>query len=89
MAPATPANGAFDPRADLGVRLTAGLVSLIVCIALLAAKYVAYRLTLSTAILSDALESIVNVVAASFALSGLVFAAAPADRGHPYGHGKI
>lgn len=82
-------NGAFDPRADLRVRLTAGLVSLIVGSGLLLVKYVAYRMTLSTAILSDALESIVNVAAALFAVSGLVFAAAPADRNHPYGHGKI
>jgi len=71
------------------VRLTAGLVSLVVSAALLGAKYVAYRLTGSTAILSDALESIVNVVAAVFALGGLLFAVRPADRNHPYGHGKI
>jgi len=53
------------------------------------AKYIAYELTGSTAILSDALESIVNVIAAMFAISGLVFAGRPADRSHPYGHGKI
>src|SRR5262250_1204256 len=41
------------------------------------------------AIVSDALESIVNVVAAVFALGGIVFAGRPADRNHPYGHGKI
>lgn len=70
-------------------RLRAGVISLIVGIALLAAKYYAYLLTESTAVLSDALESIVNVVAASFALGGLVFAGRPADRTHPYGHGKI
>src|SRR5262245_34300058 len=46
-------------------------------------------MTGSTAVLSDALESIVNVVAALFALGGLVFAGRPADRNHPYGHGKI
>jgi cation diffusion facilitator family transporter len=46
-------------------------------------------MTGSTAVLSDALESIVNVVAAVFALGGLVFAGRPADRNHPYGHGKI
>jgi cation diffusion facilitator family transporter len=80
---------AFDTRADLRVRLTAGLVSLGVGSVLLAAKYFAYELTGSTAILSDALESIVNVVAALFALGGLVFAGRPADRNHPYGHGKI
>jgi cation diffusion facilitator family transporter len=70
-------------------RMRAMAVSLVVSVALLAAKYQAYRLTGSTAILSDALESIVNVVAAVFALGGLLFAGRPADRNHPYGHGKI
>jgi cation diffusion facilitator family transporter len=74
---------------DSRVRLRAGILSLIVSIVLLAAKYQAYVLTGSTAILSDALESIVNVVAAVFALGGLIFAGRPADRNHPYGHGKI
>src|SRR6266540_2760818 len=46
-------------------------------------------MTGSTAVLSDALESIVNVLAAVFALGGLIFAGRPADRNHPYGHGKI
>ena len=72
-----------------GIRLRAGLVSLVVSVLLLAAKYQAYRMTGSTAILSDALESIVNVVAAVFAIGGIVFAGRPADRNHPYGHGKI
>src|SRR3989344_167563 len=67
----------------------AGAISLVVSILLLAAKYQAYRLTGSIAILSDALESIVNVVAAVFALGGIIFAGRPADRNHPYGHGKI
>src|SRR5262245_36119766 len=74
---------------DARVRLRAGLISLVVSVGLLAAKYAAYRLTGSTAILSDALESIVNVVAAVFALGGLIFAGRPADRNHPYGHGKV
>jgi cation diffusion facilitator family transporter len=73
---------------DTRVRLRAGLISLAVSGVLLAAKYQAYRLTGSTAILSDALESIVNVVAAVFALTALLFAGRPADRNHPYGHGK-
>ncbi len=74
---------------DSGIRVRAGAISLVVSILLLAAKYQAYRLTGSTAILSDALESIVNVVAAVFALGGIIFAGRPADRNHPYGHGKI
>ncbi len=70
---------------DSRVRLRAGLISLAVSVVLLGAKYQAYLLTGSTAILSDALESIVNVVAAVFGLGGLVFAGRPADRNHPYG----
>jgi cation diffusion facilitator family transporter len=70
-------------------RLRAGFISLAVSVVLLAAKYQAYRLTGSTAILSDALESIVNVVAAVFAIGALMFAGRPADRNHPYGHGKM
>lgn len=84
-----PAVGPDAALADSRVRTRAGLLSLVVSILLLAAKYQAYRMTGSTAILSDALESIVNVVAAVFALGGIAFAAQPADRNHPYGHGKI
>jgi divalent metal cation (Fe/Co/Zn/Cd) transporter len=74
---------------DQRVRLRAGILSLVVGTTLLGCKYVAYLATGSAAVLSDALESITNVVAALFALGGLVFAGRPADRGHPYGHGKI
>jgi cation diffusion facilitator family transporter len=74
---------------DTRVRLYAGLTSLAIGAALLGGKWFAYQLTGSTAILSDALESIINVVAAVFALGSIVFAGRPADRGHPYGHGKI
>ncbi len=74
---------------DARVRLRAALLSLVIATLILAAKYQAYRMTGSTAVLSDALESIVNVLAAVFALGGLIFAGRPADRNHPYGHGKI
>ena len=70
-------------------RVTAATISVIVGTLLLASKLWAYRLTGSAAVLSDALESIVNVVAAVFAIGGVVFAGRPADRNHPYGHGKI
>lgn len=56
---------------------------------LLIAKFLAYFLTYSNAILTDALESIVNVVAGAFALYSLTIAAQPNDTNHPYGHGKI
>ena len=64
---------------------------LVLCagIVLMAIKFLAWRLTHSNTILSDALESIVNVVAGAFALYSLVLAAKPRDRDHPYGHGKV
>jgi cation diffusion facilitator family transporter len=74
---------------DERMRLTAGLVSLAVGSMLLVVKYFAYRITGSSAILSDALESIVNVIAALFAVGGILFAGRPADRNHPYGLGNI
>jgi cation diffusion facilitator family transporter len=67
----------------------AGLVSVLVGAALLAVKFVAYYLTGSAAIFSDAMESIVNVLASAFAVYALFYAHRPADREHPYGHGKI
>lgn len=57
--------------------------------AIMAVKFAAWRATGSDTILSDALESIVNVVAGGFALYSLVLAAKPRDREHPYGHGKV
>lgn len=56
---------------------------------LLGVKFFTYWLTGSNAILSDALESIVNVLASSFALYSIMLAAEPQDENHPYGHGKI
>src|SRR5262245_66479362 len=70
-------------------RARAGLVSLCVSVVLLGAKFEAGRRTGSSAVFSDALESIVNVVAALFGLGSIVFAGRPADRNHPYGHGKM
>lgn len=62
---------------------------LIVGMLLMAIKFLAWHLTGSTTILSDAMESIVNVVAGAFALYSLWLAARPRDVDHPYGHGKI
>ncbi len=51
-------------------------------------KIAAYYLTASMAILSDALESIVNIIAGFIGLYSLYVAAKPRDNDHPYGHGK-
>lgn len=56
---------------------------------LMGLKFLAYYYTNSGAILTDAVESIVNVLAGSFALYSLYYAAKPKDEDHPYGHGKI
>jgi cation diffusion facilitator family transporter len=56
---------------------------------LMGVKFYAYGLTHSSAILSDALESIINVVAGAFAMGSVILAAKPPDETHPYGHGKI
>jgi cation diffusion facilitator family transporter len=58
-------------------------------VVVLGLKYVAYMVSGSVALRSDAIESIVNVVAALFALGAVMFSGKPADREHPYGHGKI
>lgn len=61
----------------------------ILSVALLIIKLFAYFITGSVAILTDALESIVNVIAGFFGLFSLYIAAKPRDADHPYGHGKI
>lgn len=63
----------------------------IVCgsVLLLAGKFIAYGITNSVAILTDAMESIVNVLAGFISLYSLRLAARPTDGDHPYGHGKI
>ncbi len=64
-------------------------IVVVVAISLLVIKFLAYFLTHSVAILTDALESIVNVVAGVLGLYSLVVSARPRDADHPYGHGKV
>jgi cation diffusion facilitator family transporter len=59
-----------------------------VALVVLGLKFVAYLMTGSVALYSDALESVVNVAAALAALIALRVAALPADSNHPYGHTK-
>ncbi|HXE54776.1 MAG TPA: cation diffusion facilitator family transporter [Tepidisphaeraceae bacterium] len=73
------------PRNELRV----AVLALVVAIVLVLAKFLAWFLTGSAAIFADALETIVNVAAATFAIYSLHVAHTPADREHPYGHGKI
>ena len=60
----------------------------IVAVALFICKLVAWWMTKSVAVLTDALESTVNVVAGFISLYSLYVASKPRDKEHPYGHGK-
>ena len=67
----------------------AAVLALAVGVVLTSVKFAAYFLTGSAAIFADALEGLVNVAAAAFALYSIVLAHQPADESHPYGHGKV
>lgn len=60
----------------------------LISVLLLVVKFAAYYFTRSVAILTDALESIVNVAAGFIGLYSLFVSAKPKDKDHPYGHGK-
>lgn len=64
-------------------------VVLVIGVLLGALKFYAYLLTHSNAILGDALESLVNILASVFALVSIVYSSRPRDANHPYGHGKV
>lgn len=65
------------------------LISLCISVFLMLVKFGAYFLTQSNAILTDAAESIVNVLASSFAFYSIYLTTLPKDENHPYGHGKV
>lgn len=80
---------AVSMNADFRFERRMAVLSVSVGVALLAVKFYAYFLTGSLAIFSDALESIVNVLASGIALYAIILAHAPPDHSHPYGHGKV
>lgn len=81
----------FDPKKDALQRRrnAATIVALVGATGVFGLKGLGAIITGSAVLFSDALESIVNVVAAIFAVFAVRFAAKPADREHPYGHGKM
>jgi cation diffusion facilitator family transporter len=64
-------------------------LSILAALSTLGLKYAAYRLTGSVGLLSDAAESIVNLLAAVAAYFSYWYAAQPVDKTHTYGHEKI
>ncbi len=75
----------MNPRKNPNLRnhLLAISASLLIGAGLMAVKFIAFYLTDSAAILSDALESIINVVAAGFALGSIIIAAKRPDPDSP------
>lgn len=71
----------FQPKQVLWLSLAAALLTM-------ALKTLAWYLTGSVGYLSDAMESVVNLLGAGFALAMFSYARRPADEGHPFGHGK-
>ena len=74
---------------DHAARRRAAWISLVVGAAIFVGKLATWQLTGSVAVLSDALESTVNIAAAALLVFSVQLAARPADRDHPYGHGKV
>jgi len=64
------------------------LISIAVALLTMALKTMGWYLTGSVGFLSDAMESLVNLAGAGFAVVMVSYAMRPADEGHPFGHGK-
>ncbi|MEW6654029.1 MAG: cation diffusion facilitator family transporter [Bacteroidota bacterium] len=78
-----------DLQKNLFDKKKAAWISLVVGGFMFCSKFTAYLLTGSTAIYSDAAESVVHVAATSMALYSIYVSSKPADENHLYGHGNI
>lgn len=77
-----------NPPDQMHKTIQLALGSVLVGILVFALKFLAYWVTGSVALFSDALESIINIVTAAAAVIALRVSAMPADANHPFGHGK-
>ncbi|MCB1484922.1 MAG: cation transporter [Hyphomicrobiaceae bacterium] len=77
-----------EPQPRIPRTILVAAASIVVAAAVMAIKYVAYLVTGSVALYSDALESIVNVMTAVAALIALQVGSRPPDKNHPFGHHK-
>ena len=76
-----------DPNKKDTLRIAGRIMAFGVVITIL--KFIVFYFTNSVAVLSDALESIINIVAAAAMLYSVWYSNRPADKTHPYGHGKV
>jgi cation diffusion facilitator family transporter len=80
---------AKNKNSPLRQKIGALRLVLVLGILVLLVKFAAYAFTGSNAILSDALESLINIAASGFALFSVIYGARLKDSNHPYGHGKM
>lgn len=78
----------YNPKAP-AKRRRAAMVSLVASLVVFCIKLSGYFVTHSTAILSDTLESLVNIAAAMLLMYGLHLSDKPPDEEHRFGHGKV
>lgn len=81
--------GAPPESTSQSIRTRAMILSFGIGLLMFVMKTAAYLITDSAAILSDAMESVVHVIATGFALYSVILSGRPADARHPYGYGKI
>ncbi|MGD8780344.1 MAG: cation diffusion facilitator family transporter [Ignavibacteria bacterium] len=74
---------------NIKLKKKAAYISLLVGLGMFAAKISAFLLTGSSAIFSDAAESVVHVLATGMALFSIILSSKPADKDHLYGHGNV
>lgn len=74
---------------NISIKKRAAYISLSIGILMFVSKMGAYLITGSTAIFSDAAESVVHVLATSMALYSIILSSKPADASHMYGHGNV
>lgn len=81
--------GSVKNKSPLRIKVHALRLVLFLGILVMLIKFFAFYITGSNAILSDALESFINIVASAFALYSVLYSAKLKDSDHPYGHGKM
>ncbi|CAN5629744.1 cation diffusion facilitator family transporter [soil metagenome] len=74
---------------DFRSKVNAVRLVLIFSVLIMGVKFFAYSLSKSNAILSDALESLINIATSGFTLYSIYYSSKLRDSDHPYGHGKI
>ncbi len=76
-------------ESNISLRKQAAYISMAVGIGMFISKITAFYITQSAAIFSDAIESIVHILATGMALYSILLSSKPADSSHPYGHSNI